>query len=57
MNEKRNFTDEDIEALVKSLRNNFFQNLGKGLVDLAWKGIVLAAVALSVYGASKGLSK
>ena len=57
MDDKRNFTDADIEALVAALRNNFFQNLGRGLVDLAWKGILYIAIGLSLYGASKGIIK
>lgn len=52
----RNLTDDDISALVKELRAEFYLNLGKGLWGFAWKGAVLAIIALSIYGAThKGL--
>ena len=48
----RTLTDEDVEAIVDNLRKKFFINLGKGVWALAWKGIILLAVGIAIYGAT-----
>lgn len=53
MADKRNFTDADLDALVTRLKAEFFGNLGKGVWSLAWKGLVIGLIMLSLYGASK----
>lgn len=51
MPDKRNFSDADIEALVKKMKEEFFSNIGIGVWGFAWKGIIIALVALALYGA------
>lgn len=56
--EDRNLTEEDIQALAEALEcrliNRFYKNIGRGLLSLAWKGAVMALMALAAYGATKG---
>lgn len=52
-NEKRNFTDADIAALVAKMKDEFFTNVGKGVWGFLWKGILMGLIALSIYGAGK----
>ena len=53
----RALTSADIEALAdaleKKLTDRFYNNLGKGLWSLMWKGCILAGLALAAYGAAK----
>lgn len=49
--DKRNFTDADIDALVKKMKQEFFNNLGRGIWSFMWKGILIALIGLSLYGA------
>lgn len=55
--EHRKLTDADIKALADELEdrmvNRFYRNLGSGVWSLAWKALVLGAVALAAYGAAK----
>lgn len=53
MNEKRNFTDADISALVAKMKQEFFTNLGSGIWSFVWKGILMGLIMLSLYGAGK----
>jgi hypothetical protein len=53
--EKRTLTDEDIHALAKALKTEFYSNLGKGVWALAWKVVVWTVAAVAVYGSLKGL--
>jgi hypothetical protein len=53
--EKRNFTDADIKAMVAELKSEFFNNFGRGVWGFAWKGIVIFLIIVSLYGASKGV--
>jgi hypothetical protein len=47
-------SDGDIEALATELKRQFYLNLGKGVAALMWKGVVIASVAVAVYGSLKG---
>lgn len=51
MSDRRNFTDADIAALVAKMKQEFFNNLGKGVWAFVWKGMIIALIALSLYGA------
>ena len=42
------------DALEKKLESRFYGNLGRGLWSLAWKGIIVAVIVISVYGAKNG---
>ena len=50
----RRMSDGDIEALATELKRQFYLNLGKGVAALMWKGVVIASVAVAVYGSLKG---
>ena len=51
-------SEEDLERLAQKLEsrffNRFYSNVGRGLMSLAWKGVVMGLIALAVYGAAKG---
>ena len=57
MNDSRNLTDADTEALAAALEarivKRFYLNIGMGVWGLVWKGIVTLLVLLAVYGAAK----
>jgi hypothetical protein len=54
-------SDHDVqriaEELERRLTQRFYLNIGKGFWALAWKGIMLMALAIAAYGAFKGLPK
>ncbi len=55
--EDRRLTDADIKALADEMEermvNRFYRNLGSGVWGLAWKAVVLGALFLAAYGATK----
>lgn len=55
----RNLTDADISALAEALRekmvDQLYTDIGKGFVGWMWKILIGFGVALSVYGASRGI--
>lgn len=51
--DKRNLTDADVEAIVASLKDGFFSNVGQGVWAFAVKGIILGLIALAFYGMGK----
>ena len=51
--EKRNLTDDDVAAIVSSLKESFFSNVGQGVWAFAWKAILMGLVALAAYGVGK----
>lgn len=57
MNERRSLTDADVEAIVTVLQarvtKQFYTDLGRGVWGLAWRGIVIALVAIAAFGAWK----
>lgn len=57
-NRPRNLTDADVEAIASALqarlKNEFYQDLGKGVWGIAWKVIVSLIIAIAAYGAAKG---
>lgn len=57
--QKRNLTDEDVQAIVNLLRKDveeaFYHNLGRGLWSIAWKAFVAACFGVAAYGSYKGL--
>lgn len=57
-NRPRNLTDADVEAIAQALqvrlKNEFYQDLGKGVWGIAWKVIVAIIISVAAYGAAKG---
>jgi len=55
----RNLTDADVEKVAEVLEarltRQFVHNVGKGVLALAWRGVVVGVIALSVYGYMKGI--
>lgn len=55
MNDERNLTDEDVNRIVdglwKKATDTFKLNIGDGILGLVWKAILLAILAIAVYGA------
>jgi|2_EtaG_2_1085320.scaffolds.fasta_scaffold183857_1 hypothetical protein len=55
-----NLSEEDIERLADKMwrvaRHDMYVNAGKGLFSLAWKGLVLVLIYLSLKGISGGIS-
>jgi hypothetical protein len=58
-NRPRNLTDADAEAIAQALqvrlKNEFYQDVGKGVWGIAWKVIVAMIVAIAAYGASQSI--
>jgi hypothetical protein len=57
---KRLLTDADIEALAEALEDRMLQrfhlNLGKGVLGMIWKGVIIVLLVLAAYGAGiKGI--
>ncbi|WP_143040705.1 hypothetical protein [Paraburkholderia caballeronis] len=61
MNEERTLTDADVEALAAKLEENIarrlYLNVGKGVLAVAWKWVVLGVIMLGAYGAGGGFKK
>ncbi|MRW88882.1 hypothetical protein GJ699_02670 [Duganella sp. FT80W] len=59
--EDRKLTDADVEAIVqlldKKVTERFYSDLGRGVMGLVWKAIVVAIVGVAAYGSLKGISK
>lgn len=57
MNE-RNLTDADVNAIVSAfetrMTEKFYRDLGKGLIGLAWKGLLGVMLFVAAYGAYRG---
>lgn len=53
----RILTDEDVEALVNALgtklKQEFYQDLGRGLFAAAKKAVIAALIGLAFYGAKE----
>jgi hypothetical protein len=53
-NSNRNLSDADIKALAEALWKEILEHLatytGKGVLGMAWKGILLIILLLAVYG-------
>lgn len=51
---RRTLSDEDVQAIAEALERQLASRLvthaGKGVLKLAWKGMVLLIVWLAVYG-------
>lgn len=51
----RNLTDDDIQAVANELErrlvSRFYGNLGRGVWDLAWRGILLCIIGVALWGA------
>lgn len=56
--DERTLTDADVEAIAAALEtrlvNNFYQDLGKGVMGIVKKMLVVALIAVAGYGAVKG---
>ncbi|MFM0151454.1 hypothetical protein [Paraburkholderia sediminicola] len=61
MDEQRNLTDADVQAIVNSLEKSVVQrfqlNVGKGVLGLVWKWVVTGCLLLAAYGAGGGFKK
>lgn len=55
---ERLLSDADVAALVDALEKKvvqrFYTNIGKGIWSVAWKGFIVALLAICAYGAGKG---
>jgi hypothetical protein len=53
--QKLRLSDEDIELIVTKvcdkIENNLYHNVGKGIMQLAFKGIIIGLLVLAAYGA------
>lgn len=51
-------SDEDVEKIARALEarlaRRFHVNIGKGVWNLAWRGILWGLLILAVYGATHG---
>lgn len=52
--DKRTLTEEDVKALVDELEARIEKNLGRGLMALMWKALILVFLLLVAWGAAKG---
>ena len=54
---RHGLSEEEIKAIAAELESRlvsrFYLNVGKGFWTLVWRGIMLALLALAVYGAAK----
>ena len=52
---RHGLTDEEIKKIAAELESRlvsrFYLNVGKGFWALVWRGIIMLALALAVYGA------
>ena len=57
--ENRSLTDADVEAIVDALEGRLakkiYNDVGKGVLGMVWKGVLVALVWLAAYGAAKGM--
>lgn len=51
---KRTLTDADVKAITDRLQeqisDRFVRGAGWGILRMAWRGLILAIIALAVYG-------
>lgn len=52
--EKRTLTDEDIAALIDELESRLEKHVGRGLLSLVWKAVILGFLVLVSWGLYKG---
>jgi len=61
MEENRTLTDDDVAAIAVKLEEAMMRrlqvNVGKGVLAIAWKWIVMGIIALAAYGAAGGFKK
>lgn len=59
--DKRTLTDDDVRAIVDEMERRATQrfqiNVGKGVLGLAWRAMVILLIWLSAYGAGSGWLK
>lgn len=59
--DERKLTDADVEALVEKFEMAMVRrlqvNVGKGVLAIAWKWVLMAIIALAGYGAAGGFKK
>lgn len=53
-NEKRTLSDEDVKALVNELEARIEKNLGRGLMALIWRVVIVLFLLLVAWGFTKG---
>lgn len=51
----RHLSDEDVKALAKELKTQFYSNLGEGVWAVIWKVIIWGSLVLAAYGVTKGI--
>ncbi len=49
-NSTRTLTDADVDAIVDGMLARLAVNVGKGVLKLAWRGVVLGLIFLAAYG-------
>ena len=58
MENGRTLTDADIIAIANAISKNmsekFYNDLGKGVWSLIWRGIIIVCLSIASYGAMKG---
>lgn len=58
MTDERNLTDADVDAIVGALtskvKQEFYEDLGRGVWGIAWKAAVGLLIGLAAYGSLKG---
>ena len=52
--ENRNLSDEDVRAIIDELESRLEKHVGRGLISLAWKAVILALLLLAVWGYNAG---
>jgi hypothetical protein len=61
MSTPRNLTDDDVDAVVealgKKLKQEFYEDLGRGVFAVAWKVVVGVIIALAAVGSHSGWFK
>ena len=53
--DKRTLSDEDVQALIDELEARLESHVGRGLLSLLWKAIILCFVAVISWGIYRGI--
>lgn len=52
---ERTLSDADIDAVLDRVFERLRSNVGSGVLSLAWKGMVIALLAIAYFGWKKGV--
>lgn len=50
---ERNLTDADVEAIVNSAVEKFYNRVGKGFMTFVWAGVLVVLMGLAYFGIKK----